>query len=130
MRVFLVAEHSALRKSIEILLADEGLEVCSWAAHGVSALGELCLKSDVVVVSLSGGGEGGLDLVREIGARPGSPPRIVLSPDDDIQSIRRAFAAGARGYVTNRDAPEALADAVREVYAGRVYEPRLRVNHD
>ncbi len=73
-RVFLVAEHSALRKSLEMLLEDEGLAVCSAAPSGAGVLSELSAGADVMVVGLSGGWEGGLDLIRELASRPRALP--------------------------------------------------------
>jgi len=118
-RIFLVTEHPALRQSLEMLLVMEGMVVCRLASDTATALRDLPSDADVVIVGLSGGGEGGLALLREMGLRTGHPPCLVLSANDDAQSVRRALAAGARGYVTNRAAPASLAHAVREVAAGR-----------
>lgn len=126
-RIFLVAEHAALRQSLEMLLAEEGIVICEWAGDAATALRSLPAGADAVIVGLSGGGQGGLDLLREMSSRVGSPPGIVLSANDDAPSIRQALEAGARGYVTNREAPETLAHAIREVIAGRTCAPRLAV---
>lgn len=126
-QIFLVTEHAALRQSVEMLLAEEGMVIGPWADDAASALRALPAGADVVIVGLSGGGEGGLALLREVASRPDFPPCIVLSVNDDDASIRRAMAAGARGYVTNREAPEVLARVIREVMAGRVCAPRLKV---
>jgi len=37
---------------------------------------------------------------------------------DDAVHVRRALAAGARGYITKREAPRDLARAVRDVMEG------------
>lgn len=126
-QIFLVTEHAALRQSVEMLLAEEGMVIGPWADDTASALRALPAGADVVIMGLSGGGEGGLALLREVASRPDFPPCIVLSVNDDDASIRRAMAAGARGYVTNREAPEVLARVIREVMAGRVCAPRLKV---
>ena len=126
-QIFLVTEHAALRQSVGMLLAEEGMVIGPWADDAASALRALPAGADAVIVGLSGGGEGGLALLREVTSRPDSPPCIVLSVNDDDASIRRALEAGARGYVTNREAPEVLARVVREVVAGRLCAPRLKV---
>ncbi len=126
-QIFLVTEHAALRQSVEMLLAEEGMVIGPGADDTASALRALPAGADVVIMGLSGGGEGGLALLREVASRPDFPPCIVLSVNDDDASIRRAMAAGARGYVTNREAPEVLARVIREVMAGRVCAPRLKV---
>ncbi|MGA9752036.1 MAG: response regulator [Acidobacteriota bacterium] len=126
-KIFMITEHAALRQSVEMLLAEEGMVFGPWADDAASALRALPAGADVVIVGLSGGGEGGLALLREVASRPNFPPCIVLSVNDDDASIRRALAAGARGYVTNREAPEVLAGVIREVIAGRTCAPRLKV---
>lgn len=123
-RVFLVAEHAALRQNIGMLLAGEGIVVCGWTDEAGAALRKIPPKADLVLIGLSGGEPGGLTLLREMSACPGLPPGLVLSAHDDACAIGLAFAAGARGYVPNRQASEVLAHAIREVVAGRDYIPR------
>lgn len=122
-QVFLVAEHPDLRQSIGLLLSGEGMQVCGWAERGREALWKLPAEADLVLVGLPGGGRGGHEFLRELRARPDSPPTVVLSADDDPLSIGLAFASGARGYVPNRQASETLAHAIREVASGRSYIP-------
>ncbi len=121
-RVYLIAEHTALRKSLALLLAGEGMVIREWGEEYASAEPGLFRGAQVLLVALSQDGRCGLDFVRKMTAFEGFPPCIVLSADGDPSSVRRAFRAGARGYVTHRDAPDKLACAVREVVAGRRYE--------
>lgn len=129
-RVFLVAEHADLRQSLEMLLVEEGMVICRWASDAATALRYMPAEADVVIMGLSRGGEGGLGLLRAMASRPGSPPGLVLSANDDAQSVVQARNAGARGYVTNREAPETLARAIREVIAGRTWSPLLEKKQD
>ncbi len=129
-RVFLVAEHAALRQSLEMLLAEDGMVICQWAEDAATALQDMPAGADVVIVGLSGRGQSGVDLLRAMASRAGYPPSLVLSVNDDAPSIRQAMEAGARGYVTNREAPEHLANAVRKVAAGRTWSPLLAERQD
>lgn len=122
-QVFLVAEHPDLRQSLGLLLAGEGMTVCGWADRPRAALWKLPAEADVVLIGLSGAGFGGVELLRALGERPESPPALVLSAADDPYSMGLAFAAGAKGYVPNRQACDALPCAIREVVAGRTYIP-------
>jgi DNA-binding NarL/FixJ family response regulator len=124
-RVFLVAEHAVLRQNLALLLEEEGMVICGVAGGASEALRAMPAETDVAIVALSGTRQGVLQLVREIGSRPGAPPSLVLSVDDDDCSVRAALAAGARGYVPNRRASEVLAYAVREAVAGRTSTPPL-----
>ena len=45
-------------------------------------------------------------------------PVLVCSTHEEPEYVRRALAAGARGYITKREAPRDLARAVRDVLRG------------
>ena len=63
----------------------------------------------------------GLDLVRGISARHKGLPVLVLTMHEAPLHVRRAFAAGASGYVTKRDMTETLLEAIRSVLRGEKY---------
>lgn len=122
-RVFLVAEHAALRMNLALLLVGEGMGLSGSSGETATALCAMPATTDVVIVVLSDQRQEALDLVRELASRPGSPPGLVLSAADDDYSIREALAAGARGYVPSRRASAILPHAIREVAAGRIWVP-------
>ena len=129
-RVFLVAGHAALRDNVALLLAGERIAVCGWAPGAAAALAGLPAETDAVLIGLAADQAEALALVRALAERPGAPPALVLSADDDDDSIRRALAAGAAGYVASRRAGEVLAQAIREVAAGRLWAPRPETKED
>ena len=45
-------------------------------------------------------------------------PVLVCSMHEEPGYVRRALAAGARGYITKSEAPQELARAVRDVLKG------------
>jgi two-component system invasion response regulator UvrY len=57
-----------------------------------------------------------LQLLEELSGR--NIPTLVCSMREEPGYVRRAMAAGARGYITKLEAPEELAHAVRDVLAG------------
>ena len=122
-KVFLVAGHAALRDNIALLLAGDGIEVCGWAPGAAAALANLPAATDTVLVGPGASQAEALELMRALAERPGAPPALILSPDDDDYSIRQALAAGAAGYDIRRRAGDALAHAIREVAAGRRWAP-------
>ena len=69
-----------------------------------------------MLVDLSPVMEDALQLVTELRAR--NIPVLVCSMHEEPSYIRRALAAGARGYITKREAPRELARAVRDVLEG------------
>lgn len=120
MRVFLVDDHPAVRNGLGLVLTQSGFEVCGEAEDRAGALAHAGLEAaDVVVVDLSLAHETGFPLIEELHQR--GVPVVVYSMHEDSLQVRRAFAAGAIGYVTKRDAATTLADALREALLGRQY---------
>lgn len=76
---------------------------------------------DVLVTDLSMPGGGGLDLMRRVLLREPHARILVFSMHDSPLLVRRAFEAGARGYLTKASPPERLVDAVRALHDGRRY---------
>ena len=62
-----------------------------------------------------------LELVREIRSRDESLRVLVLTMLEAPQYVRRAFAAGANGYVTKKEMTETLLIAIRKVLRGETY---------
>jgi DNA-binding NarL/FixJ family response regulator len=116
-RILLVDDHAAVRHGLALVLAEEGVGECREAAGRDEALaaaaGEL---PDLALVDLSPGTDDALKLVAELCAR--NVPVLVCSTHEEPGHVRRALAAGARGYITKREAPRELARAVRDILEG------------
>lgn len=117
-RVLLVDDHPAVRQGLGVLLEPEGIIVCAEADGRAEALAACRQhRPDVVLVDLSLGDEDGATLLtelRDLGLFP-----IVYSMHEDGGHVKRAFAAGALGYVTKREVHRVLVQAIFEVAAGR-----------
>ena len=116
-RILLVDDHAAMRHSVALMLAEEGIGDCQEAAGREEALDAAAREPpDLALVDLSPGTDEALGLVTEFCAR--KIPVLVCSMHEEPGYIKRALAAGARGYVTKREAPRELARAVRDVLEG------------
>lgn len=118
LRVLIVDDHPAVRQGLGVLLEPEGIIVCAEADGRAEALAACRQhRPDVVLVDLSLGDEDGATLLadlRDLGLLP-----IVYSMHEDGGHVKRAFAAGALGYVTKREVHRVLVQAIVEVAAGR-----------
>ena len=76
---------------------------------------------DVLVLDLSLPDGDGLVMIRHLLAQRPGLAIIVLSMHDSALYVQDAMAAGAKGYVTKRSAPDELIDAVRAVVLGDTY---------
>ncbi|OQC07329.1 MAG: Transcriptional regulatory protein DevR (DosR) [Candidatus Hydrogenedentes bacterium ADurb.Bin101] len=123
-RVVIVDDHPAVRQGLALLLQPKGISVCAEAGACAEALALIDKqRPDVVLVDLSLGDEDGAALLEDLRAR--SCPALVYSMHEEGRRVARAFAAGARGYVTKREVHGVLVQAITEVaQGGRFVSPR------
>jgi len=121
-RVLLVDDHPVVRAGYARLLEQTGdISVVAEASNAEQgyALAQADPLPEVIVADLSMPGAGGLDLIRRVLARDARARILVFSMHDSEPLVRRAFEAGALGFVSKSSAPEMLVQAVRAVHAGR-----------
>jgi len=115
--ILLVDDNVDLREGLAQMLAQEGVGRCSEAAGPQEALEAVRRElPELALVDLSPGTEEALNLVAELSAR--NIPVLVCSMHEESGYVRRALSAGARGYITKREAPRDLVRAVRDVLEG------------
>jgi DNA-binding NarL/FixJ family response regulator len=121
--VFVIDDHPIVRKGLVQLLDQEpDLAVCGEAADLREArLGLERMHPDVVILDLSLRDSDGLELIKEIRAKHGQLPVLVLSMHDETIYAERLLSAGANGYIMKQAAGDQLVVALRRVLAGGVY---------
>ena len=122
-RVALCDDHGVVRSGLRrILAAEPDLEVVGEAGTISEAVGLAAAeRPDVFVMDLNlpdGSGITATATVRKV-----SPATrvLVLTVHDDVAYLRRAFEAGADGYVLKEAADVELVHAVRQVASGHQY---------
>ena len=78
-------------------------------------------RPDLVIVDVSLAESNGIDLVEDITRDYPDLPVLVLSMYDESMYARRAFRAGARGYVMKQKVIGRVVEAIRRVVAGDIY---------
>lgn len=123
-RVLLIDDHPAVRQGVALLLAIGRHVVGGEAQNRGEALALLAHdRIDLALLDLSLGEESGLELIADLDKY--GVPALVYSMHEDPESVERAFHHGARGYVTKREEPAVLLEAVGVVMAGkRFVSPR------
>lgn len=123
LRVALCDDHAVVRSGLaRILAAEADLDVvgqAGTAAEAVRLAGEA--HPDVFVMDLGLPDATGIDATRRV--REASPETrvLVLTVHDDVAYLRKAFDAGAAGYLVKEAADVELVEAVRTVAAGGRY---------
>ncbi|HEX7079837.1 MAG TPA: response regulator transcription factor [Gammaproteobacteria bacterium] len=122
-RVYIVDDHPIVRKGLAELLEQEpDLTVCGEAADVREArVGLSEARPDVVILDLSLNDSDGLELIKEIRAKYGQLPVLVLSMHDETIYAERLLSAGANGYIMKHAGSDQLIVALRRVLSGGVY---------
>lgn len=127
-KILLVDDHDVVRDGVKKILDEQMGPITFGEAGNVSEALAMVRedKWDIGIVDLSLGDRGGLEFLKEIRQFRRRPPVLILSMHSEEQYARRAFKAGAAGYIT-KDSPRAdLVDAVlRVMRGGRYVSPAL-----
>ena len=122
-RVALCDDHGVVRAGLRAILAGEGdLEVVG-EAGSVAEATRLAADEhpDVFVLDLNLPDGDGLEATRAIAGLSPTTKVLILTVHDDVAYLRRAFDAGAAGYLIKDAADLELVLAVRRVAAGDRY---------
>jgi DNA-binding NarL/FixJ family response regulator len=122
-RIFIVDDHPLVRECLAALLRKQpDLELCGSAQDAADALPAMLVDPpDVAIVDLSLKGTSGLDLIKDLAEHLPGTQAIVLTMHEEVFYAERALRAGARGYVTKREATDLILEAIRTVQTGQVF---------
>lgn len=123
LKIVLVDDHPIVRAGFKQLIELEpGWEVVAEVGTAQELAGVLLTSScDVLVLDLSLPDGDGLVMLRHLQASRPTLAIVVLTMHDGALYVQDALAAGAKGYVTKRSAPDELIDAIRAVASGNTY---------
>lgn len=124
-RVLSVDDHPLLREGIATIV-DSQPDMCliSQAANGTDAINQFRQhKPDVTLMDLRLPDLSGVDAMIAIRSEFPDARIIMLTTFEGDVEIQRALQAGARGYLLKNMPPSELAEAIRQVHAGRKQVP-------
>lgn len=123
-RVFVVDDHTIVRKGLKALLATvPEIDMVGEAENGKEAVEAYPqLRPDVILMDLEMPVMNGIDAIREIKQIDSKALILVLTSFATDDKVFPAVKAGAMGYLLKDSTPTELMDAVQKVYAG---EPSL-----
>jgi two-component system, NarL family, invasion response regulator UvrY len=122
-KILTVDDHDIVREGIKRLFeAQTEAAKVGEARTAPEAMRSIAEQSwDIVLLDLSLGPSGGLELLREIKQLRPKLPVLVLSMHSEGQYALRAFKAGAAGYLTKGSSRDELLAAVHKILRGGKY---------
>lgn len=119
-RILIVDDHQVVREGVKRVLADA-------TSFGEASTADEAIKLardqtwDIVILDLSLGGKNGLEVLKELKQIRPRTPILILSMHTQVQYARRAFKAGASGYITKDSALSELRNAIKKVIDDGAY---------
>jgi DNA-binding NarL/FixJ family response regulator len=119
-RVVVVDDHQIVRDGLVALLgALDGMEVVGTASDGVDALHVVEETTpDVVVMDIQMPQLDGIEATRRITGRHDNVRVVMLTMNEDDDTVLSAVRAGASGYLLKGSGADEVRNAVRAAYAG------------
>jgi DNA-binding NarL/FixJ family response regulator len=119
-RIVVVDDHQIVRDGLVALLgALDGMEVVGTASDGVDALHVVAeSEPDVVVMDIQMPALDGIEATRRITARHEDVRVVMLTMNEDDDTVLSAVRAGASGYLLKGSGADEVSNAVRAAYAG------------
>jgi DNA-binding NarL/FixJ family response regulator len=127
-RILLVDDHALFRSSLRVRLeGEDGITTIGEAGTAEQAVAKTrALQPDVVLLDLVLPRKDGYAAIPELLKASPQTKVLVVSSQARPTSVRRALAAGARGFVPKQSSDTELIEAIRRVTAGERYvEPNL-----
>ena len=123
MKILLVDDHALVRRGVAHVLhgefADLAITEVGTAQDTLTAV--QTAPWDLVILDVNLPDKSGLEVLKDIKRDRPSLPVLILSLYPEAQYARRAFKAGASGYLTKDSAPEEVTHAVRRILQGGRY---------
>ena len=128
-RILLADDHAVVRAGIrQFLERAADLRVVAEADDGDAARRLIVEhRPDVAVLDIQMPKATGIEVARWSRANHPAVGLLILTAYDDDPYVQAALAAGANGYVLKTAAPDAMVQAVRDVFEGKqVLDPAIR----
>jgi DNA-binding NarL/FixJ family response regulator len=119
----IVDDHAVVRNGVKLIFAEDPQSASFGEAAAAQEAIQLVRESDwdIVLMDIALGERSGLELLKDVKSIKPKLPVLMLSMHSEAQYARRAFKAGASGYITKDSSPEELARAIDKVASGGKY---------
>lgn len=126
MQILLIDDHSLFREGVALLLARLGPAVTVLEAGDCEQAFEVISHApaiDLVLIDLKMPGMSGMDGIAVLRERHPGIPVVVMSSDDDMETVLRAIDQGAMGFIPKSSSSEVMIGALKLILAKGIYLP-------
>lgn len=118
-RVVVVDDHPVFRLGMAGLLGSlDGIDVVGQAEDAAQAFARIDESVDVVLMDLHLGEDSGIETTRDLVHRVPGLAVLMITMDEDDESVVAAMRAGARGYLLKSASPAEVERGIRAVANG------------
>lgn len=129
MKVLIVDDHPLFREGLQFVLSDLSDSLSFKSAVGLSAITEQMLEeADLILLDLGISDSNGCDSLIRLRALDPSSTVVVISGDDNPETILTCIDGGAAGFIPKTSKPQELITALRLVLDGGIYLPPNGMN--
>ncbi|HMV87518.1 MAG TPA: response regulator transcription factor [Blastocatellia bacterium] len=129
LRIYLVDDHPIVRQGLRMVIEKQkDMRVIGESGDVTTATAQIAeLQPDVVVMDLRFPNGDGIQATEAVKRNAPHIQVLVLTQNDDLDSLQQAIAAGASGYLLKLSAVESLIPALRAAAAGSLYfDPQIK----
>jgi DNA-binding NarL/FixJ family response regulator len=122
-KILILDDHEVVREGVKKILNEQLGAVTFGEANTAPEALRLVREQDwdVVVLDISLGDRSGLELLKELKQIRPRLPVLILTMHSEKEYARRAFMAGATGYITKGSPSAELVKAINKMIKGGVY---------
>ena len=121
-RIALIDDHPIFLAGLKRLIeSTDSYEVSSIANSYKEALEKINFDNvDIALVDVNMPGANGIELLKAIKQRSSACKVVMLTIEEDEETIYRAMKEGARGYILKQDSPERLLKSIQACVDGEI----------
>ena len=120
-RILLIDDHALFRSGLRMVLDANIRDVEMFEASALNeALQGAAFMPDVVLLDINLPGLNGVEGIALLRRKWPQAPVLVLSSQDDAETVRSVFARGAAGFVSKADTTEKIVEVICLVLNGQI----------
>ena len=119
MKILIVDDHELIRSGLANLLTQHKYDVVAEAATSSQASALInAHKPEIVLVDINLGSSSGIDLIKEMKKSGSKSKFVVLTMQDDNQTLESAKEAGAIAFITKSAPTDSLLEILQAITTG------------